>query len=104
MGKLADWGVGHSQSKACDKCGMEKKDQGKGCCRDEQKFFKDNTDQQVLGAGLQMLQVLGTAIPAFPVVIPTNYFPVITLENPVSHAPPPSQSIAVYIRNCVFLI
>ncbi len=104
MGKLADWGVGHNKSKACDKCGMEKKDQDKGCCRDEHKFFKDNTDQQPISAGLQMLQAMATALPPFPAVIPTNFFPVITLENPTSHAPPPYQGIAVYIRNCVFLI
>ncbi len=83
---------------------MEKADQDKGCCRDEHKFFKDNTDQQSSKAGLQMLQLLATALPPCPIAIQSHYFPAVTMENPMSQAPPPPSGIAVYIRNCVFLI
>ena len=105
MGTLADWGVGHNDSKTCEKCGMEK-EPGKdnGCCRDEHKFFKDNTDQQSAQAGLQILPLPVTALPSFHITILPDYFPGVTWENPMSHAPPPGAAVAVYIRNCVFRI
>jgi hypothetical protein len=102
MGKLADWSIGHRDTSTCEKCGMKKGD--KGCCKDEHKFFKDNTDQQPVKAGLQMLQSLATALPPLPVAFQPNYFPPALVENSMSHAPPPGVAVAVYIRNCVFLI
>ena len=104
MGELAGWELGNEHPKTCNKCGMENADQDKGCCRDEHKFFKDNSDQQPATAGLQMLQLLATALPPFPATIQRHYFPAETMESPMSHAPPPRYGIAVYIRNCVFLI
>ena len=103
MGKLADWDLGHNKSKTCSKCGMEKsKEKDNGCCKDEQKFVKNVTDQKIAEAGLQMAKVL--TLPVSFIEIPTIDFHVVTEENPVSHAPPRSGVIAVYIRNCVFLI
>jgi hypothetical protein len=104
MGKLAGWELGNHHPKTCNKCGKEKANQDKGCCKDEHKFFKDNTDQLSAKAGLQMLQLLATALPPFPLAIQRHYFPAVTMENPMSHAPPAHSVVAVYIRNCVFLI
>jgi hypothetical protein len=105
MGKLSDWGLGHTNSKTCEKCGMEKADKKHdGCCKDEHKFIKNDTDQKSAEAGLQMLQLLATALPPLPAAFQTNYFPCVTVENPMSHAPPPGTGVAVYIRNCVFRI
>ena len=103
MGKLADWDLGHNKSKTCSKCGMEKsKEKDNGCCKDEHKFVKNVTDQKIAEAGLQMAKVLTLTV-SF-IEIPTIDFHVVTEENPVSHAPPRSGGVAVYIRNCVFLI
>ncbi len=105
MGKLADWGLGHNNSKTCGECGMEKSEEkDNGCCKDEHKFIKNDTDQKTAEVGLQMLQVLAVALPVSFIEIPFNDFHSVTEENPISHVPPRSCSIAVYIRNCVFLI
>jgi len=105
MGKLADWGFGHNKSNTCGKCGMEKSEaKDSGCCRDEHKFIKNDTDQKTAEVGLQMLQVLAVALPVSFIEIPSNDFPSVTEENPICHAPSRSSGVAVYIRNCVFLI
>lgn len=105
MGKLADWGIGQNDSKACGKCGMEKAgEKDKGCCKDEHKFVKGNTDQKAVEAGLQSIQLTSVALPVSYIEIPVPYFSSVTEQNPLSHAPPRSAGVAVYIRNCVFLI
>lgn len=105
MGKLADWGLGHNNSKTCGECGMEKSEEkDNGCCKDEYKFIKNDTDQKTAEVGLQMLQVLAVALPVSFIEIPSNDFHSATEENPISHAPPRINAVAVYIRNCVFLI
>lgn len=105
MGKLADWGLGHNKSNTCGKCGMEKSDEkDNGCCKDEHKFIKNDTDQKTTEVNLQMMQVPAVVLPVSFFEIPSNDFPSVTEENPISHAPPRSSSVAVYISNCVFLI
>ncbi len=105
MGKLANWGLGQNNAKTCEECGMEKAaNEDNDCCRDEHKFFKDNTDQRSAEAGLHMLHLLATALPPLPIAIQRDYFPLVTVENPMSHAPPPGATVALYIRNCVFRI
>ncbi|MCW3092306.1 MAG: hypothetical protein JWP81_3375 [Ferruginibacter sp.] len=105
MGKLANWDLNHKASSTCAKCGMEKSaKKAKGCCKDEHKFVKNAADQNAPAAGLQVLDVLTTAIPVAFYEIPYNDLYSITEDNPISHAPPLNKSVAVYIRNCVFLI
>lgn len=105
MGKLADWGLGHNKSKTCGKCGMEKSDEkDNGCCKDEHKFVKNDSDQKIAEAGFQMMQLVSTAIPVSFFEIPDNNIPSVTEANPISHAPPRSSSVAVYILNRSFLI
>lgn len=102
MGKMVDWGLIHNDSKECSKCGMG--EENNGCCKDEHKFVKNDTDQKTLKAGFQLIQLLAVALPVCYIEIPSNDFPAIIEENPISHAPPRSSGVAVYIRNCVFLI
>jgi hypothetical protein len=105
MGKLADWGLGHNKSKICGGCGMQKsKEKDNGCCKDELKFIKIDTDQKTIETGLQTIQVLAVALPVWYIEIPSNDFPSVSEGNPTSHAPPRNCGVAVYIRNCVFLI
>jgi len=105
MGKLADWGIGHSNSKTCSKCGMEKSsEKDNGCCRDELKFIKNDTDQKTAQAGVQLIQLFAAAMPVSFVEVHTIDSPSVTEETPVSHAPPRSSGVAVHVRNCVFLI
>jgi len=105
MGKLANWGLIDNTSKTCSKCGMEtseKKDNN--CCRDEKKFIKNNTDQKAAETVFQLVQVMSAVIPVSFFETPSAGITTITEESTLSHAPPQNKSIAVYIRNCVFLI
>lgn len=105
MGKLADWGLSHSKSKTCSKCGMEKTENSdNGCCKDEHKFFKDDSAQKITENNLSLFQSLSVALPLSYIVLPVLDFSSVTEENPLSHAPPRTNSVAVYIRNCIFLI
>ncbi len=105
MGKLADWGLEHNTSKTCGKCGMDKSgEKDNGCCKDERQFVKNDTDQKTAETGFQLIQLIAVALPVSFVETPANDFPSLIEENPISHAPPPSCSVAVYLRNCVFLI
>lgn len=105
MGKLADWGIGKNDSKICGKCGMEKaNEKDNGCCKDEHKFVKGHTDQKIVQAGFQLIQLSSVALPVSFIEIPLPYFSSVTEQNALSHAPPRTSGVAVYIRNCVFLI
>jgi hypothetical protein len=105
MGKMADWGFGHNDSKTCSGCGMEKsKTENNGCCKDEHTFLKNNTDQKIAEAAFELAQVMAVALPASFIEMAPGDFHSVTEENPVSHAPPRSCGVAVYIRNRVFLI
>ena len=103
MNKLAGWNLIHLDKDKCGVCGMHKS-KASGCCKDEHKFFKNNTDQKTAETAVQPMQVLTSAVPVSFFETPANDFPSVTEKNPVSHAPPRSSGIAVYIRNCVFLI
>ena len=104
MGKLADWGFWHSNDKQCGKCGMEKShEKNNGCCKDEHKQVKLESDHKGTATySLTELPSVALFDPAFE--LPDIKLPTVTEQNPLSHAPPRSCDIAVYIRNCVFLI
>ncbi len=105
MGKLADWDLGHNKSKTCSTCGMKKSNEkNNGCCKDEQKFIKNNTDQKTDDAGFQLMQLTTVALPVSFIQLHPGDFAAVAEESPVSHAPPRSYGVAVYIRNCVFRI
>jgi hypothetical protein len=104
MGQLADWGMGHDSSKTCGKCGMVKGDEKDGCCKDEHKFIKITTDQKTTQSNFQLVQLIAIAPLISFVEMPSSDFPSVTEENPICHAPPRSCGVAVYVRNCVFLI
>jgi hypothetical protein len=105
MGKFDSWGFGHSKSKTCDKCGMEPSEKrDSGCCKDEQKFIKNDTDQKAPKTAFQMSGVMAVAVPVSFFEIPPDATTVVRGKNPISHAPPNGDSLAVYIRNRVFLI
>jgi hypothetical protein len=105
MGKLAGWGFGDNKSSTCGKCGMEKMDKkDNDCCKDEHKLLKNDSDQKNAETGFQMIQLLGVALPVSSIEISFTDFVSVTEESPGAHAPPRSSGVAVYIRNCVFLI
>jgi hypothetical protein len=105
MGQLADWGLGSDDSNTCGSCGMAEGDRKKDdCCKDEQKFFKNQNDQKYAEAGLHLMQLLAVALPPSIFEIQPTLFFSLTRGNPMSHAPPRGSQVALYIRNCVFRI
>ena len=55
MDKLINWSLMKSDGDKCDKCGMKKDG---GCCKDEQKFVKNNFDQKATESSIDALQFL----------------------------------------------
>ncbi len=105
MGKVSDWGIVQNDSKTCSKCGMEKTEtDNNGCCKDEHKFYKDDSPQKITENNLQYFQLLSEALAANFIQIPVIDFSSVTEANPLCHAPPRANGVAVYIRNCTYLI
>ena len=105
MGKVAGWGFGVNNSKTCGGCGMEKSDEkDNGCCKDEHKILKTDSDQKTTKSVFLFIQLIVLSQPTSFFIIPAPYFTSVTVENPLTHAPPRNTGVAVYIRNCVFLI
>ena len=105
MGKFVDWGLGQNNAKNCSNCGMEEADQkNKGCCKDENKFLKNDTDQKITESAFQFIQLTAVSLPPSFIAIASSVFPSKTEDNPINHSPLRSCGVAVYIRNCVFLI
>jgi len=105
MGKLTEAGSGQQKSNTCDQCGMEKPGlKNNDCCKDESKFFKSQTDQEasVFVSHFPQLATIALPVPFFE--ISAVDISIIPAKNITSHAPPKGNGVAVYIRNCVFLI
>jgi hypothetical protein len=101
MGRLVDWDLSHERDHTCGKCGMDKTKKN-GCCEDKFKVVQVEKDQKAESA-YKLSQPPAIAIihhyPSFNQVI----VPVVSEEQPVSHAPPRTQ-VPVHIRYCVFRI
>jgi hypothetical protein len=105
MGKLADWGIGHNKSKTCGGCGMEKSNEkDNGCCTDEHKFVKNDTDQKVVESYFHLKEAMAVALLPDYIELPLIQISSVTEENPVSNAPPRRSGVAVYLLNRTFLI
>jgi len=105
MGKLADLNLEHKESKICSGCGMEKNDGGDdGCCKDEHQFKKNSAEQKIVESFFYLVELIGTAVIPSYNELNDLQFSSITEENPISHAPPRSRPVAVYLLNRTFRI
>jgi hypothetical protein len=104
MGKLINWELWNKKDNGkCSKCGMAKSKAKDGCCKDENKLVKIEKDQRVAEAAFSM-QLLSVAVSVSFVETPDVPFLFVTAATPVSNSPPRKSLLAVYIRNCSFLI
>jgi len=103
MDKLIGWSLEHQKGNRCSKCGMIKKQKGKACCKDEYKQLKLQNDQKA-AASYQAMQLSSVAVLTSFFTTPSIHLSSLAEENPLSHAPPESESIPLYIRNQVFRI
>ena len=105
MGEIAEWGLGHSESEFCSKCGMKTSDtKGNDCCKDVFQILEHDASQKVSGSDLQPIQVMVPILPLMYLPAPQLVLPSSIEESAYSNAPIRPQSVEVYIRNCVFRI
>jgi hypothetical protein len=113
MDKLVASSLGKEKTdkKSCPYCGMAKTSQdkhcgkeSKGCCKDEQKIVKLENEQKISEAFFQFLQIPSEAI--IPVFwdYTIEYVSSITEEYPLTHAPPRSKTVSLFVLNCDFRI
>ena len=104
-GNMADRGLSHCISKICDKCGSEhinKKD--KNCCRNENKFVKNDNDQNIPESVFHPTPSTDVALPPYFLELSFNEFASASEVIPINHAPPPDSGVAIYLRDRVFRI
>ena len=101
MDKFIAWSLLKNDGNKCDKCGMEKDG---GCCKDENKFVKNNIDQRLAESSIQLMQMATVAVPDTFIYTSEHYFSSLINEYPTSHAPPRNNGVGIYILNGVFRI
>ncbi len=104
MGDLVERNFFHNEEKPCSKCGMEKeKSENSGCCSHENEFVKLDNSQLSPEVSISILQTLSQAI-SFSYIEMVVHFSSITEGNPSVNAPPDITAVAIYKRNCVYII
>jgi len=101
----ADRGFSHCISKMCDQCGSEhinKKD--KNCCRNENRFVKNDKDQNIPESVFHPTLSNAVALPPYFLELSFNEFASASEVIPINHAPPPDNGVAIYLRDRVFRI
>ena len=105
MGKMANWSLDFNTSKTCEKCGMDKSDKkDKGCCKDEDKFIKSDSDQRTAETGFQSIEVNAIGLPVSFFEISFFHFSSIAEKNSRVHSPQRSSGVPLYILTRTFLI
>ena len=104
MDEFVEWNFSHNKDQNCSKCGMQESER-KGCCEDKQKFLKIDSEQKIADAAFHLhLFTLTPALVNNSIELTSVYVTSLIAEHPISNVPPRSSGIAVYIRNCIFLI
>jgi hypothetical protein len=105
MSKVNTYRQGISKLGICTTCGMnDNEQQSKGCCKDEQKYLKNNIDQKANENRFDGFQTSVLCLPGPVIEIPLVYSYDSTQELLISNSPPKSKSVALYLRYCDFRI
>lgn len=103
MDKLISWGLWDSKAgDKCDKCGMSKSK--KSCCKDKSKFVKITKDQKAIKGSINLSRpVLNLATQSSHY---SSFADVVTITSkyPVTHDPPQTETVSLFILNSVFRI
>ena len=106
MGRLVGIALWHDDEDNCSKCGMKKKNDDNGCCKNEHKLVK-NDSQHLLGkASFESAPQYFAILPEFTPYSYTEHISV-AQEKCVAfaHAPPDDRRCCpIYIRVCDFRI
>jgi hypothetical protein len=111
MGKLFSWSLLDKDSQNCGECGMPKdgtsghcmsfKD---GCCKDSEAHFQLDKDQKTTEAAYTFFELSFAILPMATTVLHDNYVVSYVTGYPTTNAPPESDKVPVFIRNCTFRI
>ena len=113
MDKLVSWGFAHEKSdkNSCPYCGMNKtagdkhcSQESKGCCKDEQKQIKGEKDQKISENGFDVSKLAIQSVTHSSLTVDNVNVFTTSIEYPLTHAPPRSKTISLFVRNCVFRI
>ena len=92
------------KSKPCNSCHSRNiSKEINNCCRHENKFVKNDKDQNIPEPVFQLPYLTGVALIPFA-ELSFNRLASATDVNLVIHAPPPNNGIAIYLRDRVFRI
>lgn len=105
MGKLADWGLMYRDSTKCENCGMEESDtKDNGCCKDENKFVKNISEQKITESVSINFTLTILDLPLSLFSLSDIFYISSSEEYPISHAPPRNCKTPVYLLNRTILI
>ena len=103
MDRLTSMDFFASESKVCGKCGMKIKDSD-GCCKDEVKIIKMNSDQKAAATIVFELPALDAVALAPSAFISASFFNIDETRHYRNHSPPLLTKQDIYLDNCVFRI
>lgn len=113
MDKLVEWNLGNKKTNAkiCSYCGMAKTKNGEhcgkqddGCCKDEQKQVKIEKDQKIAGTTFNFENPLSKSFVQTPVDFSSFEITSPVIAYSTAHAPPQTENIPLFLRNCIFRI
>lgn len=103
MDRLASTEFFATESKKCARCGMTIH-KSKGCCRDEVKIIKMETDQKVTDAVSFELPALEALVQEPSQFIAASFINDKEARHHHNHSPPLLTAQDTYLQNCVFRI
>jgi len=104
MNKFVGWNLSHNENEKCGKCGMKEDATKKGCCKDEHKQLKIDSDQQhsTISSFTDILTSPGLIQPFYSYHFQIDKFEKIT--NTYFRPPPLIPIQKLNILYCTFLI
>ncbi len=104
IGAVIEHPANHDDTHSCDRCGMTKKSDDNGCCKDEVKKFE--TSDQITAKAFFYNGPLIIAEPLAPFVLPQPQAVSYTEEIPAApaHGPPLISGVPLYLRVRCLLI
>ncbi len=104
MGKKVGFGLSPEKSAKCPRCGMHKSDRDNGCCKDEQKTFRSEKNQNlpdpVFATSQQKCITLVSARFTYTLQPTLSGF----IDQPQIFGSPGTRTVPAYIMNCLLLI
>lgn len=103
MEQLVNVGLGHAKSSKCSNCGMERT-ASKECCKDKHQQLKIEQAQNTAQSNLLLKQLPISALSQQLALFIVQAVPSSIEEHPISHSPPHTEKLPLFIQNRTFRI